>query len=197
MSKWLLWKRSNTPCLKHVCARHAWALHTYVVWAIGSLLICIRPTFSHIIPLKMPKITEFERHNIITLHQQGHSQRKIRKQTGYSRCGIQAVIKTFEESGEVKDKKRTGRPGKLSKSDEKFLREGYLFVYLVFLGFARAVCLARDFSGYLPFGGSFQTFSRSGWFYLPGFPHLRIECQTRSTYQFISRTLGSAERSLV
>ena len=40
------------------------------------------------------------------LHQQGHSQREISKKTGYSICGIQAVIKTFEESGEVKDKKR-------------------------------------------------------------------------------------------
>jgi len=55
------------------------------------------------------------------LHQQGLSQREINKQTGYSRCGIQAVIKKFEESGEVKDKKRTGRPRKLSNSDEKFL----------------------------------------------------------------------------
>ena len=66
--------------------------------------------------------------------------------------------------------------------------EGYLF-YLVFLGFTRAVCLARDFSDYLPFGDSVQTFSVSGWFYLPGLPRLRIECQTRSTYQFISGLL--------
>jgi len=39
------------------------------------------------------------------LHQQGHFQKEISKQTGYSRCGIQAVIKTFEESGNVRDKK--------------------------------------------------------------------------------------------
>ena len=61
----------------------------------------------------MPKITELDRHKIILLHQQGHSQREINKQTGHSRCGIQAVRKKFEESGEVKDKKRTGRPRKL------------------------------------------------------------------------------------
>ena len=69
--------------------------------------------------------TNFQSHNsiknakIIILHQQSHSQREISKQTGYSRCGIQAVIKKCEESGEVKDKKRTGRPRKLSE----FLRE--------------------------------------------------------------------------
>ena len=68
----------------------------------------------------MPKITEFDR-QIIVLHQQGHSQREIGKQPGYSRCGIQAVIKNFEELREIEDKKRTGRPRKLSKSDEKFV----------------------------------------------------------------------------
>ena len=50
-------------------------------------------------------MTEFYRHKIIILHQQGISQREIGKQTGYSRNGIQVVIKKFEESGEVKDKK--------------------------------------------------------------------------------------------
>ena len=39
-------------------------------------------------------------------NQQGQSQKEISKQTGYSRCGIQAVIKKFEESGDGKDKKR-------------------------------------------------------------------------------------------
>lgn len=70
----------------------------------------------------MPKITEFVRHKIIILHLQGHSQRQISKQTAYSRSGVQAVIKKFEESGQVEDRKRSGRPRKLSKSDEKFLR---------------------------------------------------------------------------
>ena len=61
----------------------------------------------------MLKITESDRHKIILLHQQGHSQRKTNQQTGYWNGGIQAVIKKFEESGEVKDKKGTGRPRKL------------------------------------------------------------------------------------
>lgn len=54
---------------------------------------------------------EFDKHKIILLPQQGHSQREINKQAGYSGCGIYTVIKKTEESGEVKDKKkRTGRP---------------------------------------------------------------------------------------
>ena len=57
----------------------------------------------------MPRITEFDRHKIRTSHQQGDS--KGYRQTNWiRRCGIQAVLKTFQESGEVKDNKRTGRP---------------------------------------------------------------------------------------
>lgn len=46
----------------------------------------------------MPKTTKFE-----TLHHR----RPISKEnwSGYSRCGIQAIIKTSEESGEISDKK--------------------------------------------------------------------------------------------
>ena len=58
----------------------------------------------------MPKIAEF----YIS---------KATQQSGYSRCGIQAVIKKFEETGEVKDDKRTGRPKTLLKSDESFFFE--------------------------------------------------------------------------
>ena len=40
-------------------------------FTLDSLEACIfiRPTFNHIIPFKMPKITEFDRHKIIILHQ--------------------------------------------------------------------------------------------------------------------------------
>lgn len=42
---------------------------------------------------------------IMILHQQSHSLKEISKQTGNSRCGIQALTKKFEESEEAKDKK--------------------------------------------------------------------------------------------
>lgn len=35
--------------------------------------------FNHIIPVKMSKITEFDRHKTILWHQQGYSQREINK----------------------------------------------------------------------------------------------------------------------
>lgn len=65
----------------------------------------------------MPKITEFDRHKILILHQQGHSQREISNKLDNQ----DVVFKKFEELGELKDRKRTGRPRKLKKSEEKFL----------------------------------------------------------------------------
>ena len=70
----------------------------------------------------MSKITLFDRHKIIILHQQGHPQREINRQTGFSRCGIQAVVEKFQISGHIEDKKRRGRPKKLSVWDEQFLK---------------------------------------------------------------------------
>uniref|UniRef100_A0A3Q3J1W1 Transposase Tc1-like domain-containing protein n=1 Tax=Monopterus albus TaxID=43700 RepID=A0A3Q3J1W1_MONAL len=58
------------------------------------------------------------------------SENKISKQTGYSRCSIQGVLKKYEESGEVKDKNRSGRARKLSKSDERFLRVSSLKAWI-------------------------------------------------------------------
>ncbi len=51
----------------------------------------------------MPKITEFDRHKIVILHQQGHSQREIRNKLDKQ----ELVFKKFEELGELKDRKRT------------------------------------------------------------------------------------------
>ena len=64
---------------------------------------------------------KFDRHKIIILHQKGHCQREISKEIGYSRCGIQAVIKKFEESGE--DFERNGQENiqNLMRSFSEFL----------------------------------------------------------------------------
>lgn len=66
----------------------------------------------------MPKITEFDRQQIRSLHHQSHSQREINKQTGSSGYAIRGVLKPFEESEEVKSK----RPRKPSYCDENILR---------------------------------------------------------------------------
>ena len=70
----------------------------------------------------MPKIGQFQRHQIIILHKEGYSQRAIHQKLGISRGGIQHTIKKFEETGQVDDLERNGRPRKLSKSDEHFLK---------------------------------------------------------------------------
>ena len=61
----------------------------------------------------MLPIALFDGHKVIILNQQGHSQREISRQTGFSRCRIKAVIEKFQISGHVEDKKG---PKKLSVS---------------------------------------------------------------------------------
>ena len=56
------------------------------------------------------------------LHEQEKSQAKISRQTGVSRCGIQALLKKHQETGQVEDKPRSGWPRKLTNSDEKYLK---------------------------------------------------------------------------
>lgn len=70
----------------------------------------------------MPKITQLERQRIILMDQQNVSQTAISQKLGISRCGVQAIIKKFKETGKLEDRKRSGRPKKLSKSDVKYLK---------------------------------------------------------------------------
>lgn len=60
-------------------------------------------------------------HRIVILHQQGLSQTKILKQTGVSRCAVQALLKNHKEMGEVEDRRCSGRPRKLSVANEKHI----------------------------------------------------------------------------
>ena len=59
---------------------------------------------------------------MVILLEQGKSQAEILRRTGVSRCGIQALLKKHHETGQVEDQPRSGRPRKLSKSDEKYLK---------------------------------------------------------------------------
>ncbi|KAL3974221.1 trafficking protein particle complex subunit 2 [Sarotherodon galilaeus] len=70
----------------------------------------------------MPKITRFDRHKIVLLHQQGEPQRTISRKLGISRHGVQCVLKKFQQTGQVEDKRRSGRPKKLSTADEQYLK---------------------------------------------------------------------------
>ncbi|XP_030643630.1 serine protease HTRA3a [Chanos chanos] len=46
---------------------------------------------------------------------------EISRQTGVSRCAIQALLKKHKETGKVEDQKRSGRPRKLSSADERHI----------------------------------------------------------------------------
>ena len=71
---------------------------------------------------KMTKISIATRHRVVILHEQGHSQAEIARQTGVSRCGVQAILKKQQKTGKVEDRKRSGRPRKLTKKDETYLK---------------------------------------------------------------------------
>ena len=75
---------------------------------------------------KMTKISIATRHRVVILHEQGHSQAEIARQTGVSRCGVQAILKKQQKTGKVEDRKRSGRPRKLTKKDETYLKITYL-----------------------------------------------------------------------
>ncbi|XP_069625575.1 farnesyl pyrophosphate synthase-like isoform X5 [Ranitomeya imitator] len=66
----------------------------------------------------MRRLSIETRHQVIMLHQQGLSQAKISKQTAVSRCAVQALLKKHQEMGNVEDRRRSGRPRKLSAADE-------------------------------------------------------------------------------
>ena len=70
----------------------------------------------------MGKVSTAMRHRVVILHEQGHSQAEISRRTGLSRCGIQALLKKHKETGQEEDKRRSGRPRKLTKGDEKYLK---------------------------------------------------------------------------
>ncbi|XP_040293991.1 zinc finger protein with KRAB and SCAN domains 1-like isoform X2 [Bufo bufo] len=67
----------------------------------------------------MRRLSTATREKVVTLHQQGLSQSKISKQTGASRCAVQALLKKHKETGNIKDRGHSGRPRKLSAADER------------------------------------------------------------------------------
>lgn len=70
----------------------------------------------------MAKVSVETRHKVVSLRQQGLSQVEIARQTGVSRCAVQALLQKHKETGTVEDQKRSGRPRKLSKADERLIK---------------------------------------------------------------------------
>ena len=70
----------------------------------------------------MGKISLIERQKVIVLHEEGYSQRKILSKIGYSKTAVTEIITKFRETGPLKDRKKSGRPPKLTKDDNKYLK---------------------------------------------------------------------------
>ena len=71
---------------------------------------------------RMTKVSIATRHRVVILLEQGHSQAEIARHTGVSRCGVREILKKQQKTGKVEDKKRSGRPRKLTKKDETYLK---------------------------------------------------------------------------
>lgn len=69
----------------------------------------------------MARVSLETRLKVVSLRQQGLSQAKISKQTGISRGAVQALLQKHKKTGQVEDRKRSGRPRKLSGADEQHI----------------------------------------------------------------------------
>ena len=70
----------------------------------------------------MGKISLIERQKVLVLHKERYSQRQISFKTGYSKTAVTESIKKFRETGSLEDRKKSGRPPKLTKDDNKCLK---------------------------------------------------------------------------
>ena len=70
----------------------------------------------------MGKISLIERQKVIALDKEGYSQRQISSKTGYSKTAVIEVIKKFRETGSLENKNKSGKPPKLTKDDNKYLK---------------------------------------------------------------------------
>ncbi|XP_058876386.1 chromobox protein homolog 3-like [Acipenser ruthenus] len=69
----------------------------------------------------MARLSTATRHKVVILRQQGLSQAEISRQTGVSRCAVQALLKKHKETANVEDRRRSGRPRKLTAADERHI----------------------------------------------------------------------------
>ncbi|XP_063329136.1 uncharacterized protein LOC134627133 [Pelmatolapia mariae] len=74
----------------------------------------------------MAKVSIETRHKVVSLRQQGLSQAEISRQTGVSKRAVQALLQKHKKTGTVEDQKRSGRPRKLSKADERLIKLTFL-----------------------------------------------------------------------
>ncbi|RIA90100.1 hypothetical protein C1645_693822, partial [Glomus cerebriforme] len=64
------------------------------------------------------ELSNFERGRIIGFHEAGHSERSIKKETGYGKTTIHNIITKYHKTGHFNVAPRSGRPKKLTERDK-------------------------------------------------------------------------------
>ena len=67
-------------------------------------------------------LSDVQRARIVTLHEEGHSERKIAVEMACSKTAVNTVINNFELYGSYSDKKRSGRSRKTSHIDDPMMK---------------------------------------------------------------------------
>ena len=63
-----------------------------------------------------------QRARIVTLHEEGHSERKIAVKMACSKTAVHTTINNFELYGNYSDKKKSGRPRKTSRRNDHMMK---------------------------------------------------------------------------
>ena len=62
-----------------------------------------------------------KRSSVVTLGEEGYSQRQIARKLKVSLCAVQGIIKKNKQTGSVRDKARSGRPRSTSEREDRLL----------------------------------------------------------------------------
>ena len=67
-------------------------------------------------------LSDVQRARIVTLHEEGHSERKMAVKMACSKTAVHTTINNFEFYGNYSDKKKSGRPRKTSRRDDHMMK---------------------------------------------------------------------------
>ena len=71
---------------------------------------------------KKPSLSAIQRGQIVILHQEGLSERKISEKLSISRPAVHRAIEKYKEDGTYVDKPRSGRPRKTTPRDDHIIK---------------------------------------------------------------------------
>jgi transposase len=76
--------------------------------------------------VKVRNTTTDNRVKMLVLHQEGYSSREIAVRLKCSHCTVTRLIKKYKECGQLKDRKRSGRPRQSNEAQDRMLRRASL-----------------------------------------------------------------------